>query len=212
MQTSRTILLIEVQLMKITKQAKICSISWATGLLAFPLLFLLPLFSQNTLLKSSSDIFALSPSFPTLVPSSQLQPPIFLFPLMQSYTTGKICIKNCLVKLLVYLRIFHKNFQVKTCLRHLCTPLFSLVHNVVGTKLMCVIELTFLLSLSYLTILENQRVRYLFMIVISASLKVSVKKMYYQIVLFQGARLNFLTEIKIILSNSFQVRGPLLTT
>ena len=77
---------------------------------------------------------------------------------------------------------------------------------------MCVIELTFLLSLSYLTVLENQRVRYLFMIVISASLKVSVKKMYYQVVLFQGARLNFLTEIKIILSNSFQVRGLLLTT
>ena len=50
------------------------------------------------------------------------------------------------------------------------------------------------------------------MIVISAYLKVSVKTMYYQIVLFQGARLNFLTEIKIILSNSFQVRGPLLTT
>lgn len=170
-----------------------------------------PRFAQNTLLKSSSDIFSLSPSFPTLVPSSQLQPPNFMFPLMQSYTTGKICIKNCLVKLLVYLGIFHKNLQVKNCLRHLRTSLFSLVHNV-GTKLMCVIELTFLLSLSYLTILENQRVRYLFMIVISASLKVSVKKMYYQIVLFQGARLNFLTEIKIILSNSFQVRGPLLTT
>lgn len=172
-----------------------------------------PLFSQNTLLKSSSDIFSLSPSLPTLVTSSQLQPPIFVFPLMQSYTTGKICIKNCLVlKFLVYLGIFHKNRQVKNCLRHICTSLFSLVHNVVGTKLMCVIELTFLFSLSYLTILENQKVRYLFMIVISASLKVSVKKMYNQLVLFQGARLNFLTEIKIILSKSFQVREPLLTT
>lgn len=172
-----------------------------------------PLFSQNTPLKSSSDIFSLSPSFPTLVTCSQLQPPIFVFPLMQSYTTGKICIKNCLVlKFLVYLGIFHKNHHVKNCLRHLRTSLFSLIHNVVGTKLMCVIELTFLLSLSYLTILENQRLRYLFMIVISASLKVSVKKMYYQVVLFQVASLNFLTEIKITLSISFQVRGPFLTT
>lgn len=158
-------------------------------------------------------------SFPCL-PPSQLWSPLlncnhlFLcFLLCNLIQLVKICIKNCLVlKFLVYLGIFHKNHHVKNCLRHLRTSLFSLVHNVVGTKLMCVIELTFLLSLSYLTILENQRLRYLFMIVISASLKVSVKKMYYQVVLFQVASLNFLTEIKITLSISFQVRGPFLTT
>ena len=105
-----------------------------------------PLFSQNTLLKSSSDIFSLSPSLPTLVTSSQLQPPIFVFPLMQSYTTGKICIKNCLVlKFLVYLGIFHKNRQVKNCLRHICTSLFIFLYIMAYPRILntasCTIQL-----------------------------------------------------------------------